>query len=158
MLFRSAILVVAGAVFLGLEFFVPGGIVGSIGLGLLLAATIVTWDLFGPGPAVLLLVGEVVAVAAGAYWWFQKFPESRLGRTFATTATVEDETFRHSLDPLLGKSGEVVAPCHPAGIVEIDGRRHDVVSEGDYLPAGTAVRVVAVEGVRVVVRRDSTSP
>lgn len=56
-------------------------------------------------------------------------------------------------DNLLGKTGEVLSELRPAGSALIDGVPVDVVSEGVFVPKGTAVCVVAVEGSRVVVRK-----
>ena len=39
----------------------------------------------------------------------------------------------------------------PSGKAVIDGQLVDVVSQGDLIPAGTSLRVLAVEGPRVVV-------
>ena len=35
--------------------------------------------------------------------------------------------------------------------MEIDGQRLDVVTEGEFLAAGTAIRILYVQGARVVV-------
>ena len=40
-----------------------------------------------------------------------------------------------------------------AGAAEIDGKRLDVVTQGEYLEAGTPVEVLRVEGNRIVVRK-----
>ena len=40
----------------------------------------------------------------------------------------------------------------PSGTALIDGERLDVVSEGDFVEPGQKVRVVKVEGLRIVVR------
>ena len=40
----------------------------------------------------------------------------------------------------------------PAGVAEVAGERIDVVSEGDFVQAGTAITVVRAEGYRHVVR------
>ncbi len=56
---------------------------------------------------------------------------------------------------MLGKTGLAVGMLRPAGIAEMEGARVDVVSEGDYVEAGTSVRVVQVDGNRVVVRKMS---
>ena len=54
----------------------------------------------------------------------------------------------------IGKSGRVVNPLRPAGVVEFeDGERLDVVSEGAFIAGGEEVKVVKVEGRRIVVRR-----
>lgn len=59
---------------------------------------------------------------------------------------------RPELQELLHKRGVTVTPLRPAGMVEIDGKRIDMVSEGGYIPPGTTVLVIKVEGPRVVVK------
>lgn len=51
-----------------------------------------------------------------------------------------------------GKEGIALTPLRPAGSADIDGRRLDVVTEGEFIPAGTRVKVSKVEGTRVVVK------
>jgi membrane-bound serine protease (ClpP class) len=59
---------------------------------------------------------------------------------------------------LLGATGVARSDLRPGGIAEIEGERVDVVSEGGYIPAGTAIVVVRDEGYRRVVREvDTTS-
>ena len=53
---------------------------------------------------------------------------------------------------LLGKSGVAKTALRPSGSALIEGERVDVVTEGNLIEAGTPLRVVAVEGLRVVVR------
>jgi membrane-bound serine protease (ClpP class) len=40
----------------------------------------------------------------------------------------------------------------PAGIAQFGERKVDVVTEGEYLPAGTWIKVIRVDGTRVIVR------
>ncbi|MCR5175314.1 MAG: hypothetical protein K6C05_00535 [Anaerovibrio sp.] len=53
---------------------------------------------------------------------------------------------------LVGCTGVVSRELRPAGTVIINGEPVDVVSEGDYIPKGQQVKVVSVNGNRVVVR------
>jgi membrane-bound serine protease (ClpP class) len=52
---------------------------------------------------------------------------------------------------LRGRTGTAVSYLRPAGIASIGGRRVDVLTEGEFIAAGTPVRVVRVEGARVFV-------
>lgn len=52
---------------------------------------------------------------------------------------------------LIGRVGVAVTVLRPAGVVELDGEPVDVVTRGEYLEPGTPLKVVAVEGNRVVV-------
>lgn len=56
---------------------------------------------------------------------------------------------------LAGAEGVATSALRPAGVAEIHGERVDVVSDGDYIPAGEPVVVVRDEGYRRVVRRAS---
>jgi membrane-bound serine protease (ClpP class) len=51
-----------------------------------------------------------------------------------------------------GATGRAETDLRPAGRALVDGHAVDVTSEGGYVPAGAAVRVLRVEGARVVVR------
>lgn len=53
---------------------------------------------------------------------------------------------------LLGQRGTALTPLRPSGAVEIDGRRLDVVTAGDFIDAGAHVEVVRVRGSRIEVR------
>jgi len=53
---------------------------------------------------------------------------------------------------LLGAIGTSATVLRPAGTVRIGDDFVDVVTEGGYIPAGTRVQVVEVEGTRIVVK------
>ncbi len=53
---------------------------------------------------------------------------------------------------LTGRGGVAFSDLRPSGIAVIDGQRVDVVSDGDYIPAGAAITIVRDEGYRRVVR------
>ena len=58
---------------------------------------------------------------------------------------------------LVGRSGKAATVLRPTGTMELDGERIDVVTEGEFVEAGTEVRVLYVQGNRVVVVRSSTT-
>ncbi len=53
---------------------------------------------------------------------------------------------------LLGAQGETLTYLRPFGKARVNGRKIEVTTEGGFLEAGRAVRVVAIEGRNVVVR------
>ncbi|MBI1346657.1 hypothetical protein GC163_10255 [bacterium] len=55
--------------------------------------------------------------------------------------------------PLLGQRGEAVSLLRPAGKAKIDNRMVDVISEGPFIPEGSAIEIVQVSGNRIVVRK-----
>ncbi|HBF38063.1 MAG TPA: hypothetical protein DDW50_12155 [Firmicutes bacterium] len=53
---------------------------------------------------------------------------------------------------LLGKEGTAMTILRPSGKADFNGEIVDVVTEGEFIPAKTPVRVIKVEGSRSVVR------
>ena len=56
---------------------------------------------------------------------------------------------------LLGALGLALSELRPAGVARFGERRVDVVSDGEFIPPGEAIRVIAVDGNRIVVERAS---
>jgi len=54
---------------------------------------------------------------------------------------------------LQNKQGEAITDLHPTGTVLIDGRRHDVVSRGEYINKGSPVVVITIDSNRIVVKK-----
>lgn len=52
---------------------------------------------------------------------------------------------------LRGMTGVAASYLRPAGVAQIDGKRVDVLTEGEFIAAGTPIRVTRVEGARVFV-------
>ncbi len=87
---------------------------------------------------------------------FKVFPKTPIGRRFilsgpsySSDLAAVDEGARS----LMGKQGIAATTLRPAGMAEIEGRRVDCVSEGEYLELGTPITVIGLDGNRVVVRR-----
>lgn len=53
---------------------------------------------------------------------------------------------------LIGRSGVAKSMLRPAGIGDFDGVRLNVVTEGSYVETGKPIKIVGVEGNRIVVR------
>ena len=53
---------------------------------------------------------------------------------------------------LLGAVGTAATMLRPAGMAQFGDAYVDVVTEGSFIPAGTRVQVVEIEGHRVVVK------
>ncbi|EOD01884.1 NfeD family protein [Caldisalinibacter kiritimatiensis] len=53
----------------------------------------------------------------------------------------------------IGKEGIVITFLRPSGTIEIEGERVDAVSEGSFIEKGAKVKVIKVEGPKIVVRK-----
>jgi membrane-bound serine protease (ClpP class) len=149
------LLTLLGLIFFGLELFVPGGVLGAVGGLLLLAAVIIGFsdDVLGRDGgvvgAILMLVGLCVYVVL----ILRMFPSTPIGRLLTLSNDMKtSKASDDSEDDLVGVAGTAHTDLRPAGIALLNGRRVDVVAEGNWISRGAPVRVVEVKGSRVVVR------
>jgi membrane-bound serine protease (ClpP class) len=158
----ALLLLLLGCVFLVLEFFIPSS--GTLGVlaALSFLGAIVMAFLEGPvyGSAVLVAVAVIVPTAcvlAVKYW-----PDTPIGRLILIQrpqspdeVLPETEPYR-GLTTLVGRHGIARSVMLPSGVVQIDGRTYDAVSEGMAIDPGTPVLVVGVSMQRIVVRPDDS--
>ncbi|HEY0550693.1 MAG TPA: NfeD family protein [Verrucomicrobiae bacterium] len=143
-------LLVAGAVLLLLETVLPGLIAGVLGLLCLVAGVVQSFIVFGPQTGSYVLMGVIVGLILGFILWARFLPDTRMGRHFTLKQTVGD--IRTERPELLNQTGSALTPLRPSGTALINGQRVDVVTEGALIDRHTPLKVVAVEGMRVVVR------
>ena len=144
------ILLVVGAALVFLEIFLPGIVAGVIGLCCLLAGIVVAYMDFGGRIGTLILLGVILVLVGGFGAWVKFFPQSRYARLFVSQRVVGN--IDAARPELLHQAGTAYTNLRPSGTALINGQRVDVVTEGPMIERGTPVRVVAVEGMRVVVR------
>lgn len=176
-------LVVLGLLLLGLEVFVlPGfGVLGLAGLACLVAGLVLGLvPALPPAPpglpvlpvpelwpqlqgALIKLLGAIGLIVTGAaiaaYWT----PRSRLYHDLVLDTALKPGNgavprVAEEHAGLVGRDGVALTGLRPAGIAEVAGRRLDVVSSGDLIPRGAAVRVIAAAAGRIVVEAVSTGP
>ncbi len=152
----GVLLFLIGAALLLLETHVLPGHGWPAFMGLALIFVGLFYALGGPGggalyPASVSLVMTLAILVA----FFLYLPRSgvwkRLGQPLRQTA-LAGYVSGDDYTPFLGQFGTAVTLLRPSGTAEIDGVRLSVVSEGEFIPEGTQVQVVMVQGSRVVVR------
>ncbi|MBT9131803.1 hypothetical protein B9J77_01180 [candidate division NPL-UPA2 bacterium Unc8] len=130
-------------------FVIPGfGVAEITGLATLGLATYLAWTRLSPlWGAVTLIITIVVIIALFLY-----FPKTSSWKQLRLSA--QDKSHIISANPeLIDKEGETITMLRPAGAARIDGKKVDVVTEGVFIPEHTRIKVVAVTGNRVVVRK-----
>ncbi|MBP7276083.1 MAG: nodulation protein NfeD [Kiritimatiellae bacterium] len=157
-----------GVALLAVEIFVlPGfGITGITGLVLMVFSLLMAMAGRAPDgswwpalPALRLPFIKLTGAAAGAGIaaaligaWLPKSPVFR--KLILEAATDRDHGFTSSAPgeaTLLGAEGVTETELRPSGIARLNGRRSDVVADGEFIPQGARVRVIEVSGNRIVV-------
>ncbi len=149
------ILVCVGIFMLALEVILPGGVLGICGALCLVAAMIMTFlidelEPYGMG-ARLAIAGTIAAGSVGLLvLWMKNFHRM----PFISQYILKTESGTHPKPQagLLGLTGIARSDLRPSGIALIDGRRIDVVAESGLIAHGSPVKVVKIDGFRVVVR------
>jgi membrane-bound serine protease (ClpP class) len=144
-------LIGAGALLLVAEIFAPGLILGILGALCLLASILLTFSQHGSDAGFVVLFLELAGFSLGLTLWMKYFSRTSLGRGMILHTSNPDES-RHKFSSLQDATGLTVTACRPAGLAEFHGRRYDVVAETSFLESGQPVKVVLVEGARIVIR------
>ena len=150
----SLSLYLLGLVLICLEVFVPGGILGTIGFLLIVGSIWIAFVRLGSVGGSYFLVGSLVLAMASLYVVMRFGTKTRLSKKIFLQST--EKGFRpilEDLEDLKGKTGISLTTLRPSGKALIDGRKVNVVTEGVFLSKGSKIRVVMVEGNRVVVRK-----
>lgn len=154
------VLIAVAGVLLFAEFFIPtGGALALTSAAAGVAGVVLlwqesrTWGLLG---ILCILVLGPAMLAYGVRVW----PNTPIGRRIigapsdeeaAAKAKAEADA-RISAQSMIGREGVALTELRPVGTVEIDGKRHDAMSETHYVPAGTRVRVTGIDVVQLKVR------
>jgi membrane-bound serine protease (ClpP class) len=176
----EVLLFIMGIVCLAFELFVlPGfGIFGLSGLFLLvLSLVMASQDFLVPANAaqwqelqvnLLVVLGAVLGVMVlffGQILLLDSIPGLNRFRLDApeangtgemhilTSGLLQSAEAGRFTPPSIGATGVAESDLRPAGKVLMDNRLLDVITEGDYVEAGSPIEVLRVEGNRIVVRK-----
>lgn len=146
-------LFVLGAVFIGIELVTPA--VGVFGLaGVVMVFGSLFFMLGADVQAVYILAGGIAVAAVLFAVLGKRLPKSR----FLAGVTLKDRSTRErgyssqeDKSEYVGRRGRTITILRPSGTVRIGRERVDAVSHGDFIDKDTDIRVVQVEGTRVIV-------
>ena len=153
-------LIVLGVFFLALELFViPGfGVSGILGIAALTTGIFLVTDSVLEG--LLYTGGALILLGIITYWSFRSPRTRRLWQKFSlsTSQTVKGGYVAPKVQygTYLGRVGIAITQLRPAGTADFEGEHLDVVTEGGFIGPGTAIKVIAVEGTRIIVRGEKT--
>lgn len=153
------ILLAAGLFFLLLEIFLPSaGLLLVSGVAALVVSIVLAFR-HSPPLGILVIVLIAILLPLEIIVGVKVFPHTPIGKRVVLgpkeKTTADDRAIETDMSSLVGKEGVTVTYLRPAGVADIEGRRVDVVAEGLLIDANRPVRVLRVDGNRVVVREKS---
>jgi len=143
-------------------FLIPGfGVAGISGIVLIFASIFLSLlgnrpfiDMEAVSIAIIQLSVSMLFALLGIFILAKYLPKSR---AFNRLVLAQSEKSEHgfvsypSEKDLIGKEGIAYTTLRPGGTAEIDGKKVDVVADSEYIDRGTRIRVLRVEGIKVVV-------
>ena len=149
------VLFLGGIALIGLEMFIPGGIVGTVGIITLIYAIIYvnesTYNI-----AFIIIVSFMLGV--GLYLFNRKMLNKKLAFLNQLVlndaiSTEEGYVASQSRVDLIGKKLLAYTDLRPAGVAALSNEKFDVVTDGDFVEKGNEIEVIRVEGMRIVVKK-----
>jgi membrane-bound serine protease (ClpP class) len=152
------LLIVAGFIFLAIEIFlIPGfSVPGLVGLAMVGYGIFRAHSAYGASGALITIAVSAVA----AVILIRGALRSRTVNSFGLAYSEKEAKAVNDYSSLVGKEGKALSKLRPSGIALIDGRRLDVVTDGEYIEKDSPIRVSDVEGTRIVVtpvEKDNTT-
>jgi len=158
------LLFIIGVALILLEIFViPGfGIAGISGIILVFASLF--FSLVGGDPfldfelvsrAIIQLSLSLVIAIVLIFVLAKYLPKTSVFNKFVLSVSEKsvDGFSSHSFaEDLIGAEGIALTTLRPAGTAEINGRRVDVMTESEYVEKGKKIKVLTVDGIRVLVK------
>ena len=156
----AAVCFIAGFILIVVEMFHPGfGLPGISGTVLLLLGVVISARSLLD---VLIMLSIVFAILGCALTVVLKsVTEGRLSRSLVLHSTQKKEEGyigTEDLNFFLSEEGITLTILRPSGLGEFKGIKLDVVSQGEFISKDTPVKIVKVEGRRIVVKeiKDNT--
>ncbi|HNV72628.1 MAG TPA: NfeD family protein, partial [Candidatus Ozemobacteraceae bacterium] len=106
--------------------------------------------------AVIYTILSILALIGLVFWALYVFPHTATGKKFVleTRISVEDGyTTTLELQKYVGQEGVAASDLRPSGIARIGDERLDVVSDGDFIPRGTRIKVIQAKQTNLVVAK-----
>lgn len=154
--FYQIAIFLAGILCIVIETLTPTvGLLAGVGVAAMFYSVILA--LGGNINAVYAMLASVVVAGVIFAVIVKKLPSSRLWKkvVLSDSSTTQRGYVSAAVDrtPLIGREGEVITELRPSGTALLEDTPVDVVSEGAYIKKGERVRVIGVNGSRVLVRK-----
>lgn len=150
------LLLVIGFILVVIEMYVPGfGAPGITGIACLIAGVILKANSALEALIMAIVIIALLCVALSIS--IHSVSKGRLAKSklvLHETATDAGSIGENDLKYYLDKTGTTTTVLRPVGMGEFDGVKLNVVSDGEFIAAGETVRVIAVEGNRIVVKAE----
>ena len=150
----SILLSLIGIVAILAEFFIPSaGIIGLAGAGAIVSGIVLVFKNAGSLAGFLFFAANALVVPAIIIAYWKRFPRSFMGKRLILAPPADElrSAAKLSIRPAIGDEGRALTSLRPAGMALFGSERLSVVTSGAFLEKDSPLRVVDIEGTRIVV-------
>lgn len=150
------VLFIFGGLLMVLELVMPGfGVPGIAGILSLIGGVVIGSSILTSGQmAIVIFLVFAVTVTMIVLLYRSATKNGKMSRNiFLKTRSTKEEgyTSNKDFDDMIGKEGIATTILRPSGSADFDGVKLDVVADGQFIPKGAKVKIVKVEGFRILV-------
>jgi membrane-bound ClpP family serine protease len=146
-------LLALGMALIFVEFFLPGAVIGTIGVILVLVSFIsfasATDSSLALTAYILGVTIALIYLAKFAIWRMQKTASKQTICSDAAQTGYVASSFDHSA---LGKKGVVLSDLKPGGYILVDGKKQQAISLSGYIPQNASVEVIGGQEESLIVK------
>ncbi|MGB0263533.1 MAG: NfeD family protein [Opitutales bacterium] len=147
-------LIIGALVLIFWEVLLPGGLLGLLAAGCIVAATALAIQDYGLWVGGGLFVGTVVFALLMTILEFKWFAQTQYGKRFFLGRSVEGHSNVCKADAsIIGQSGTTLTRLNPSGRVLVDGQSYEAISQDGYIEAQQAIRVVSQDSFKLIIQK-----
>lgn len=137
---------------IGIEIFVPGGVLGIFGAAALIGAAIIGFIIFPIWLGWLSLFVILALTGLAVFIWMKYLPQSPIGRALSLSQSITEKD--QSDSPwTVGMKGIARSELRPAGKAMIEDQRADVIADdGTWIGHDAPIEVTRIAGNRIYVK------
>lgn len=146
------ILLIVGLLLIFVEFYLPGAVLGTIGV-IMLLASIVTFA--QETESIAALIGFIFLVGLSivylVYYTLQRIRKTSKEGTMYLDSDQEGYFASGFAKETIGKEGIAASDLKPSGHIYVEGIEYQAMAESGYITKGTHIEVIGGRGANLIV-------
>jgi len=147
-----AITIGVGILLIVLETLLPGMIAGAIGAVLMGTGVYFSYRNYGTEAGIWVLIVSIIILMIALALWFRFIPKSPFIQKFISDRSIHGDAGEELPSNLVGQTGTAETRLYSCGKIRVGNRILDAITAGEGIEKGALVKIVHVEGIKIVVQ------
>ncbi|MBR4248854.1 MAG: hypothetical protein IKQ24_01730 [Verrucomicrobia bacterium] len=147
-----AITIGVGILLIVLETLLPGMIAGAIGTVLMGTGVYFSYRNYGTETGIWVLIVSIIILMIALALWFRFIPKSPFIQKFISDRSIHGDAGEELPSNLVGQTGTAETRLYSCGKIRVGNKILDAITAGEGIEKGAPVKIVHVEGIKIVVQ------